>query len=371
MIETKNIKVVDETIDLPKVGDDIEGVVIANEKNSLYVDLGRFGTGIIFGREYLIIKELIKNIKPGVKITARIVELEGEKGYMELSLKEAKEAEVWQEAQKAMKEKKTLTLFVKEANKGGLMVNWQGVVGFIPVSQLSKEHYPKVVGGDKNRILTELEKLVNERLDLVIITVDPIEGKLIFSEKEVADKNRSSSEVSSENKSDSDESVNMMERYSIGDILDVEVIGVVDFGIFCKLPAGDEGLVHISEISWSLITDLKKLYNVGDKITVKVIEINREKVSLSIKALTENPWKKIAGKYKEGQEVQAVVIKISDHGALVSVEEGVYGLVHVSEFKDLEELKEKIHLGDVYNFKIKVFDVGEEKMILKPVEDKK
>ena len=366
MIETKNTKMVDNIKDLPKAGDDIEGVVIANEKNSLYVDLGQFGTGLIFGKEYLIIKELIKNIKPGVKITARIVELEGEDGYMELSLKEAKEAEVWQEAEKAMKEKKTLTLFVKEANKGGLMVNWQGVVGFIPVSQLSGEHYPKVTGGDKNRILTELEKLVNERLDLVIITVDPQEGKLIFSEKAV--KGKINTEDSEKNKNDSIDSVNMMERYSIGDVLEVEVIGVVDFGIFCKLPAGDEGLVHISEVSWSLITDLKKLYNVGDKITVKVIEINREKVSLSIKALTENPWKNIEGKYKEGQEVKAVVIKISNHGALVSVEEGVYGLVHVSEFNNLEELKEKIQLGDVYNFKIKVFDVGEEKMILKPTD---
>ncbi len=361
--------------ELPKVGDNIEGTVILNEKNILYVDLGDVGTGIIFGREYLIIKDLIKKIQPGVKITSRILDLEGENGYIELSLKEAKAAEVWQEAEQYMKEKKTLSLFVKEANKGGLMVNWQGLVGFIPVSQLSAEHYPKVAGGDKSRILTELLKFVGEKLDLVIINIDPKENKIIFSEKAVDSNSNSNSNSntnsdsrnSNNNEKENQESQNMIEKYSIGDVLDAEIIGVVDFGVFCKLPKGDEGLVHISELSWSLISDPKKLYKVGDKIQVKVIEVNKDKVSLSIKALTENPWENVKNKYKSGDEVNAVVIKVSDHGALVSVEEGIYGLLHISEFKNFDELKSKFKLGEVYKFKIKVFDTDAEKMILKPV----
>ena len=346
---------------LPVVGENIEGVVIRNERNTLYVDLAPFGTGIIFGREYLIIKDLVKDIIPGTTVTAKIIETEGENGYIELSLKEAKEAEVWIEADKNMKDKKALSIAVKEANRGGLMVNWQGLTGFLPVSQLSEEHYPKVTGGDKGRILNELEKLVGEKLNLTIITVDPAEKTLIFSEK--TDNSSISIKKSSE-KRVKNNTGDMMERYAIGDILEAKIIGVVDFGIFVRLPAGDEGLVHISEISWSLIGDPKSIYNIDDEVIVKVIEINKDKVSLSIKALVENPWKSVEGKYKKDDVVKAIVIKISDHGALVSVEEGIYGLVHVSEFKDIDDLKNNLKLGDNYEFSIKIFDVDSEKMTL-------
>ncbi len=346
---------------LPAVGENIEGVVIANERNHLYIDLAPFGTGVIFGREYLIIKDLIKDIIPGTSITSKIIDVEGENGYIELSLKEAKEAEVWIEAAEAMKEKKSLLLVVKEANRGGLIVNWQGLIGFVPVSQLTEENYPKIAGGDKVRILTELEKLVGKKLVFNIINVDPAEKNLIFSEKKSEENSVSKrSKHSAKEKSN----VDMLERYAIGDVLDAKIIGVVDFGIFVKLPAGDEGLVHISEISWSLIGDPKSIYKKGDEVTVKVIEINKNKVSLSIKSLSKNPWKTVEGKYKKDDSVKAVVIKISDHGALVSVEEGIYGLVHVSEFGSTEELREKMQLGDTQDFKINVFDVESEKMTL-------
>ena len=357
---TKMNSLLDKTVDMPKVGDNVEGVVIGNERNTLYVDLSPFGTGIIFGKEYLIIKDLIRNIPIGGKITAKVLELEGENGYIELSLKEAKEAEVWVEAQEAMKEKRVLSLNVAEANKGGLMINWQGLTGFLPASQLAPEHYPKVAGGDKNRVTAELEKLVGEKLNVVIITADPQENKLVFSEKAATGDVSSTKKSSKSKKSD----VNMMEKYSIGEILEVEVAGIVDFGLFVRLPEGDEGLIHISEISWSLINNLKNDFKVGDKVKAKIIEINKEKVSLSIKALTENPWKKAGDKYKKGDVVKAVVIKISDHGALVSVEEGIYGLIHVSEFEDLDDLKSQLKLGEVYEFKINTIDADAEKMTL-------
>ena len=362
MTATKEMdSLVNQIQELPKVGDNVEGVVIGNDRNTLYVDLSPFGTGIIFGKEYLIIKDLIKNIPVGGKITAKVLELEGENGYIELSLKEAKQAEVWVEAQEALKEKRVLSLNVAEANKGGLMINWQGLTGFLPASQLSAEHYPKVAGGDKNRVTAELEKLVGERLDVVIITADPQENKLVFSEKAINGGNTSSKRKSDKAKKSD---VNMMEKYSIGEEVEVTVAGIVDFGLFVKLPEGDEGLIHISEISWSLINNLKNDFKVGDKVKAKIIEINKEKVSLSIKALIENPWKTAADKYKKDDVVKAVVIKISDHGALVSVEEGIYGLVHVSEFKDLDDLKANLKLGDAYDFKINSIDADAEKMTL-------
>lgn len=359
-----NIKMEELTKDfqeLPKVGDNIDGIVIANERNTLYVDLSPLGTGIIFGKEYLVIKDLIKNLPIGGEVTAKVIDLEGENGYIELSLKEAKQAEVWVEAQKALTDKKVLSLSISEANKGGLMINWQGLTGFLPASQLTAEHYPKVTGGDKSLVTSELQKLVGEKLDVQIITANPQENKLVFSEKAAAGESTSSKRrVSRKQKSD----VNMLERYSIGQEIETEVAGIVDFGIFVKLPEGDEGLIHISEVSWSLINDLKNTFKIGDKVNAKIIEINKEKVSLSIKALSDNPWKNAAEKYAKDSDVKAVVIKISDHGALVSVEEGIYGLIHVSEFENIDELKENLKLGDAYDFKIKTIDTDAEKMTL-------
>ena len=365
MIETKNNEnnklndLLNKDIVLPKVGDNVEGTVIRDERNTLYVDLGKLGTGIIFGKEYLIIKDIIRKIPVGGKITAKIIELEGENGYIELSLKEAKEAEIWVEAQKAMKEKRVLRVRIAEANKGGLMINWQGLVGFLPASQLGPEHYPKVAGGDANRVAMELQKLVGKMLDVVIITAVPEEEKLVFSEKEALKVQGGDVKTKTEKVSK-----NLLSKYSVGDILDVEISGIVDFGLFCKLEDGNEALIHISEVSWSLINDLSSSFKIGDKVKAKVIEVNDEKVSLSIKALIENPWKTAGEKYKNGDKVKGVVIKISEHGALVSIEEGIYGLIHVSNFKDLDELKEKLKLGGVYDFEISQIDTDAEKMTL-------
>lgn len=359
---------------LPKVGDDIKGKVLANERNSLYIDLSPFGTGLIFGREYLIVKDLIKNTTPGVEITAKILDLEGENGYIELSLKEAKAAESWQQAQNYMKDKTVLSLPIREANRGGLVIIWQGLTGFLPVSQLKSENYPKVVGGDKNLILTELEKFVNTKMAVNIISADPTENKLIFSEKTVAgepiniDSEEKKTKSADAHHTEKKEDQNMIEKYSIGDVVSAEITGIADFGIFVKLPKGDDGLIHISELSWSLIGDLRTLYKEGDEVTAKIIELNKDKISLSIKALTENPWRTVKNKYKKGDKVNAVVIKISEHGALVSVAEGIYGLIHISEFENYDDLNDKLKLGNTYKFKINVFDVDFEKMTLKLAE---
>jgi len=368
MTNTNLTNLLENSTEYPKVGQSIDGIIIAIDKNAIYVDLSPFGTGIIFGREYFIVADLIKTLKPGDKVTTKIKEFEGENGYIELSLKDAREAVVWNEAQEAMDNKKTLTITVKEANKGGLMLNWRGLTGFLPASQLSPENYPKISNGDSTKVLNALKKLVGKRLDVRIITVDKKENKIVFSEKSITDDETDEEIKQEENISTiedfSNNSNNIMQEYSVGDVLDSVITGIVDFGIFVRLESGKEGLVHISEISWSLVDDPKKLYKVGDKIKVKVIEVDRSKVSLSIKALSDNPWKKALGKYKKGDEVNGVIIKISSHGALASVEEGIYGLVHVSEFKDIDELKSKLKLGQVYKFIVNVFDTVTEKMTL-------
>ncbi len=146
--------------------------------------------------------------------------------------------------------------------------------------------------------------------------------------------------------------------------------GVVDFGISVKLEEGLEGLVHISEIDWSLVEDPRAMFRIGDKVRVKVIEIKDNKVSLSIKALKENPWKGAEGRYKKDDVVQGIIIKFNKHGALASVEEGIAGLVHISEFGSEEKLREKLELGKTYSFKITLFDPASQKMALSYVEGK-
>lgn len=326
----------------------IEGNVINIGKKAVYVDLSPFGTGVIYGREFLNARDILRNTSIGDTVKGKVVDLENEDGYIELSLKEARQALIWGEAEKIMKAKSPLKLSVQDANKGGLMIEWNGIQGFLPASQLSSDHYPRVENGNKEEILKELNKLIGQTLELVVINTNRKEGKLIFSEKGLT----------------TEDKAKLVTHYAVGDELDCEVTGVVDFGIFLKLEDGLEGLVHISEIDWSLVEDPRKLYKVGDKTKARIIEIKDGKVSLSIKALRSNPWSKVEGKYKTGDIVSGVIIKHNKHGALVSIEEGVAGLVHISDFENEDKLRQMLELGKTYSFKITLFNPGEQRMTL-------
>lgn len=332
----------------PQLGDLVDGTVISIDKAAIYIDLPPFGTGIIYGREYIIARDMVRKLHVGDAITAKVVDTKNIEGYTELSLKEARQALIWGEVEEAIKEKTPLGLVVQDANKGGLILNWQGLQGFLPASQLTADHYPRVTDGDKVKILEELKKLIGTELLVTIIGATSEDGKLIFSEKTTGGSAKQ----------------NVGEKYEVGDELDGEVTGVVDFGIFVKVNNNFEGLVHISEIDWSLVEDPRQHYAVGDEVKVQVIEVKDDKISLSIKALKSNPWGEAGDKYKKGDTVKGVVIKYNKHGALVSIEEGVAGLVHVSEFENQENLKEVLELGKTYDFTINVFDAKDQKMTL-------
>lgn len=339
----------------PVASDIIEGKVLAIHKASVLVDIAPFGTGIIYGREYSNARDIIKNISIGDDVTATVVDMDNPDGYIELSLKEARQAIIWGEAERALRDKKQYDVLVKEANKGGLIMEWQGIAGFLPASQLGPDHYPRVDGGDKDRILGELQKLVGQSIPVTIITADPKEGKLIFSEKGTTQKEK---EV-------------LVGKYAVGDELNGVITGIVDFGVFIKVEDGLEGLAHISELDWGLVDDPRKLFKVGEAVRVKVIEVKDGKISLSIKALKSNPWVEAAKKYSKDDTVQAVIIKYNKHGALASIEEGVAGLVHVSEFESTEKLREKLELGKTYSFKINLFDPKDQRMTLSFMTEKK
>ncbi len=345
----------DKSLTRPEVEALVEGPVILVQKSSVYIDLAPFGTGIIYGREFMNAKDIIKKIALGDIIKAKIVEVENEDGYIELSLKEAKQALIWSDAEKAIKSKVLMDLEVKDANKGGLILEWQGIQGFLPASQLKAEHYPRVEDSDKDKILKELKKLVGTKLSVTMISTLPKEGKLIFSEKD----------------NNPEEKQEIVSKYAVGEEVSCTIAGLVDFGVFLKLEEGLEGLVHISELDWGLVEDPRTMFKVGDKIKAKIIEIKDGKISLSIKALKENPWKEYEGKLKKGDIIKGVVIKYNKHGALVSIKEGVAGLVHNSTFGSEAKLRESLELGKTYSFQITLFEPKDHKMTLTHLEDKK
>jgi len=342
-------KLVDDSPMPPKDGDLVEGKVSAIGRARVYVEIAPFGTGLIYGREFMNARDILRKVSVGDTIAAKVVDTGNADGYIELSLKEARQALIWSDAEEAVKKQNIMFLPVKEANKGGLIIEWQGIQGFLPASQLSGEHYPRVEDGDKDKILSALNDLIGKSLSVVMITADQKEGKLIFSEKGPQEKEEKEEKVS---------------RYAVGDVLDGVVTGAVDFGIFVKLEEGLEGLVHISELDWGLVENTRSLYKVGDKVKVQVIEVKDDKISLSIKQLKENPWVSASKKYKKDEEVQGVIIKYNKHGALASIEEGVAGLVHISEFASEEELRNTLSLGSSYTFTITLFEPKEQRMTL-------
>jgi small subunit ribosomal protein S1 len=355
-IELSSIgKMLDKVELPPQVDALVEGPVISIQKSSVYIDLTPFGTGIIYGREFINAKDIIKKINIGDVVKAKVVSTDNDEGYIELSLKEAKQALIWSEAEKAIKSKVTLELTIKEANKGGLILEWQGIQGFLPASQLKSEHYPRVEDSDKDKILKALKLLIGKRINVVMISALPKEGKLIFSEKD----------------NNPEERKEIVGKYTVGDEMECVVAGIVDFGVFLKVEEGLEGLVHISEIDWGLVEDPRTMFKVGEKVKAKIIEIKDGKISLSIKALKENPWKEFENTLKKGDIVSGVVIKFNKHGALISIKQGVAGLAHNSGFGSEEKLRKTLELGKTYNFQITLFEPKDQRMTLVYLEDQK
>jgi len=334
----------------PVIDDVVEGPIVAVGRARVFIDLHPYGTGIIYGREYLSARETLKNVNIGDTVTAKVVGTDNTEGYIELSLREARQALIWNEAETALQKKTVFELPVTDANKGGLIIMWNGLSGFLPASQLSSAHYPRVPDGDKDKIFTELKKMIGTKLEVMVITANPKEQKLIFSEKGAGTSERSA----------------LVEKYHVGDVLDGVVTGATEFGVFVKLEEGLEGLVHISEMDWALVENPKTRYKAGEPVKVKVIEVKDDKISLSIKALVDDPWKAAAAKYRKDQKVDAVIIKYNKHGALASIEEGVAGLVHISEFASEQDLRSKLELGKVYPFTITFFEPKDRRMTLKP-----
>lgn len=259
----KKIKM--EIVCPPKVGELVEGKVLSKGKSTLFLDLGPKGIGVIYGREFFNAKDELKNLDIGDTVTAKLINLETEEGYRELSLALASQELAWDTLIQAKESGEAFDVLMKGANKGGLTCLVKGIAAFLPTSQLLPEHYPRVIGGDPSKIAAELQQYVGQKLKVKIFDLDPKERKLILSEK--ATKKEQTEEE--------------LKQYSTGDIVEVEISGVTNFGVFIKFGKDLEGLIHSSEISTEQAPD--KLLKVGQKVKAKIIEITNSRVYLSLK----------------------------------------------------------------------------------------
>ncbi len=326
-----------DTVQVPKVGDVLEGTVIAKNRIEVQVDLGGVLVGAVRGRELFDDAMTFEKLKPGDQILASVLELENENGQVELSLRKAGRKKAWESIRELHGKGEVVSIKIIEANKGGLIAEFMGVQGFLPVSQLAPEHYPRVADGDKSLILDRLMKFIGTELTVKILDFDPAEEKLIFSEKEAVVEDQKE----------------LIKKLKVGDRVKGKVTGLVDFGVFVQFD-GLEGLVHISEMAWQRIDNPADIVKVGDEIDAEIISIENNRVSLSMKRLVEDPWVQAVKKYSVGQTVTGKVTKITIFGAFVQLDENIHGLVHVSELssKPFTDPTEIISVGDEKEFKI-------------------
>ncbi len=327
---------------LPKVGDTVEGTIIALSKSEVHVDIDGLLTGVVRGKELVDESGDSSSLKVGDHAKATVLEFENENGEVELSFRQAGHEKAWGELDALLNRREPIAVTVVAANKGGLMVKVGHIDGFLPVSQLTPEHYPRVEGGDKSKILELLGKFIDTQLTVKILDTDESAGKLIVSEKAAWEEQRSEA----------------LRAYQVGQVIEGKVTGVVDFGIFVGFGDGLEGLVHISELAWQRIDNPKGVFQVGQPMKAMIIGIDGAKISLSLKRLEDDPWQQATEKYHVGDAVKGKVARLNTFGAFVELDDIVHGLCHISELSHarVKDPAEIVRPGDVREFKIISFD---------------
>jgi small subunit ribosomal protein S1 len=326
----------------------VEGTVISSSATRIWVDIQGIAVGVIPERELSV---LSGELKPGDKLMASVLVLEDERGNIVLSLRRADRERISNELQDRARDGMPMQIKVSDANKGGLLIELGDFTGFLPVSQLASEHYPRVDGGNPDEIFARLKDLITQTLTVKVINFDPSQGKLIFSEKAAGDSIQEAKLL----------------HIKEGDALEGTITGIVDFGLFVKLGLEEdslEGLVHISEIAWGRVTDIASLYAVNDKVKVLVVSTADNRVSLSIKRLLPDPWQEAASKYKIGDIVKGAVTRVTPFGVFVRLDSDIDGLVHISEISQ-ERITDPgtiLHLGETFDFKIISIDPDQHRL---------
>jgi len=328
-----------------ETGDVIEGTVESIRKHQVWIDLGPRGVGVVMRREVGHGQQL----EAGQAVTVSVLDPEMEEGYALLSMRRAAKDRGWDEVQRIFDASEIVEIVPYDANRGGLLVELEGIRGFLPVSQLAAGHYPRVSGADKDEILQKLNARAGKPIRVRVLDVSRKDNKLIFSEKEAV----------------KDDMQARFAELKVGDVVEGIVTGVIDFGAFVNVD-GIEGLIHISEISWERVENPRDYVKVGETVKAKIIAIDKDRLSLSLKQMSEDPWLKEVKQFNKGDVVEGKITRITPFGAFVQLSSSVEALVHVSEMGDDDNIDpEKIfQLNEKKEFKVLDIDTDARKISL-------
>jgi len=334
-----------------KKGQDVKGRITTIKNKAIFIDVGGKTDAVVTGKEFEFVKDYIADLKVNDEIEVQIKSPENDKGQILASIRGAASGYGWNYFKEKEKNGGEVSVFAKELNRGGAVVVAPfGFFGFIPGSQI----------GDKYE--GDPDKMMGKKIKTKVLEVDQAKNRLVFSERLVSEPDKVGEEVGA------------IEKLEVGDIFDAEVVRVEPFGIFVKvacdakgLPLNLEGLVHISEISWEKVSDLSQLYRAKDKVKIKLINKDDSRLQFSVKRLFEDPWENIEEKYPKDKEMEGIVVRIANFGALVKLETGVEGLIHISKLTGGVSVKE----GEKVQVYIESIDVQKRKISLGIVETNK
>ncbi|MCF7820344.1 MAG: S1 RNA-binding domain-containing protein [Candidatus Pacebacteria bacterium] len=323
---------------IPQVGDIIKGNIVSASKSEVRLDVAGIMAGVVRGPELYLEDDEYAKLQAGDEVEAMVVETENENGELELSFKRVGQEKAWNSLEDAYQNKKQITVKIVDANKGGLMARYRQIKGFLPVSQLAPENYPRVSGGDKSKILEKLKKFVGQKFEVNVITLEEGDDKIIFSEKELWNKKKK----------------DVISQYKLGMVVEGTVTAITNFGVFVSFGDNMEGLIHISELAWQRIDSPHDLVKVGEKIKAEIVNLEGSKIFLSAKKLMTDPWQESTKKYKEGDVVKGEILKINPFGLFVKLDEDIHGLAHISQLNlgPKEKISEKFESNSVMDFEI-------------------
>lgn len=336
---------------IPQVGDVIKGIVITASKSEVKLDIDGVMIGIVRGPELYSEVEEFANLKSGDTVEAAVIEDENENGEVELSFKMVGQEKAWNYLRQAFKDKSTVKVKIIDANKGGLLVRYCQINGFLPVSQLAPENYPRISGGDKSKILEKLKSFVNQEFEVNVMTLNEEENKIIFSEKDVWNRRQKPT----------------LDKYKVGMVVESKITAITNFGVFVNFDDGMEGLIHISELAWQRIDSPSELYKVSDKIQAEIVSIDGSKIFLSAKKLMKDPWLEASAKYKIGQIVPGIILKVNPFGLFIKLDEEIHGLAHISQLNlsTKEKITDLYKIGEMHDFEVVNISPSEHRLGLK------
>lgn len=345
----------DNKIKIPQVGDTVVGTIISASKAEVKLDVDGVLIGVVRGRELYFEVDEYANLKPGDQIEATVIESENENGELELSFRYAGHEKAWKNLKDAFENRTNIKVKILDANRGGLLVKLGQINGFLPVSQLAPENYPRVSGGDKGKILEKLKSFVGQEFEVKVMTLEEAEEKLVVSEKDAWNEKQK----------------DVISQYKVGSVVEGKITAITDFGVFITFGDNLEGLIHISELAWQRIDDPSDLFKVGDTIKAEVINVDGSKIFLSAKKLMTDPWDNVGDKYKINQIVKGTILKVNPFGLFVKLDDDIHGLAHISQLAIPagQKINDIYKIDDVVDLEITSIEPKDHRLGLSSAQD--